>query len=98
MMRNRRRIMFLLYYLNFILYRKISIDRPGGIHIFSTHNFCTIHKRTKKKAYYDRKESTLSEDAFHLCSLTYGTEVMCRKNVDTPWSIYRVFRYLLFYY
>ena len=48
----------------FMVYRKISIDRPGGIHIFSTHIFCTIHKRTKIKAYSERVDSFLSEYAF----------------------------------
>jgi hypothetical protein len=28
---------------------------------------------------------------FYLCSLIYDSEVMCRKKVDTPWSIYRDF-------
>ena len=45
-------------------YRKISIDRPGGIHFLSTHNFWIIHKRTKIKTYSERVETFLSEYAF----------------------------------
>ena len=40
-------------------YRKISIDRPGGIHFLSTHNFWTTCHRTTIRAYSDRKISTL---------------------------------------
>ncbi len=32
---------------------------------------------------------------FYHCSMARGSEVMCRKKVDTPWSIYRVFTVLL---
>jgi hypothetical protein len=44
-------------------YRKISIDRPGGIHFFSTHNLWIIHKRTKIKPYSERVETFDSEYA-----------------------------------
>ena len=47
-----------------MLYRKISIDRPGGVHFFSTHNFRTTCHRTIIKAYSDIKISTLSEYVF----------------------------------
>jgi hypothetical protein len=45
-------------------YREISIDRPGGIHSFETHNFLIIHKRTKIKPYSERVETFHSEYAF----------------------------------
>ncbi len=41
-----------------IKYRRIRIDRTGGIHFFST------YKRIKIKAYYERTDSFLSEYAF----------------------------------
>jgi hypothetical protein len=46
------------------IYRKISIDRPGGIHFLSTHNFWIIHKRPKIKTYSERMETFLSEYAY----------------------------------
>ncbi len=35
----------------FLFYRKISMDSPGGIHLFSKHNFWIIHMRTMIKEY-----------------------------------------------
>jgi len=51
---------------SFFEYRKNSIERPGGIHFFKSHNFWITCHITTIKAYSDRKWSTLSEYAFIL--------------------------------
>ena len=71
-------------------YRKISIDRPGGIHLFLTHNFWIIHKRTKIKTYWKSGNFSIRIYFYH-CFMTSGSEHMSRKKVNTPWYIYRVF-------
>ncbi len=45
------------------IYRKISIDRPGDIRFFSTHNFWTTCHRTKIKTYSERVKTFLSKYA-----------------------------------
>jgi len=62
-------------------YRKISIDRPGGIHFLSTHNFWIIHKRPKIKTYSERMEIFLSEYAF-IFVLWQVVQKLC---VDKKW-------------
>jgi len=84
--------------LKFITDRKISINWPGGIHFLSTHNFWIIHKRTKIKNTFWKSENFSIRTCFYLCSMTSGSEVMCRKKVDTPWSIYRVFTVPIIYF
>ena len=42
-------------------YREKSIERPKGIHFFSTHNFWTASHNTTIKAYLDRKMSTFQD-------------------------------------
>ena len=56
--------LFYYYIILLLLYRKISIDGPGGIHFLSTHNFWITHKRIKIKTYSERVETFLSEHAF----------------------------------
>jgi len=53
-----------LFRLVIFRYRKYSIDRPEGIHFFSTHNFWTTCHRTIIKAYSYRKVFILSEYVF----------------------------------
>jgi hypothetical protein len=64
-----------------ICYRKISIDRQGGIHFLSTHYFWIIHKRTKINAYSKRVETFLSEYAF-IIVLWQVVEKLC---VEKKW-------------
>ncbi len=78
-----------------INYRKISMDRAGGIHFFSTHNFWTSCHRTTIKAYSEKNVHSL-RICFYRCSPMYDSKVMCRKEVDTPWSIYRDFTVYVF--
>jgi len=73
------------------MYGKISIDRPGGIHFLSTHDFWIIHKRTKIKTYSERVETLLSEYAFIFLLWQVVQELCVEKKVDTAWFIYRVF-------
>jgi len=65
-----------------LIYRKITIDRPGGIHFFSTHNFWIIHKRTKTKTYSERVKIFLSEYAF----IIVPWQVVRKLCVEKKWT------------
>ena len=73
-----------------LLSRKISIDRPGGIHFFSTHNFWIIHKRTKIKTYSEKVETFLSEYAFMIV-LWQVVQKLCVEKKWIPFGLYRFF-------
>jgi len=77
------------------IYRKISIDRPTGIHFLSTNNFWIKHKIKKIKTYSERVETFLSEYALSFFydkwfrsyvskkseySLVYLSSFYCREN------------------
>ena len=50
-------------------YRKTSICRPMGIHFFRHTTSEPLAKEQRLQAFYDRKVSTLSENAFILVLL-----------------------------
>jgi len=91
-----------------VCYHKNSIYRPGGIHLFSTHNFWTTCRRTMIKAYSDRNVSTLSEYVF-IFVLLCMIQKLCRKKWITLayisrfygisfWTYFYVqFKYTLFW-
>ena len=79
-----------------VIYRKISIDRPGGIHFFSTHNFWTTCHRTKIKAYSDRKVSTLSEYVFIFVLLCMIQKLCVDKKWIPPGLSIEILRYITF--
>jgi hypothetical protein len=74
-------------------YRKISIDRPGGIHFFSRHNFRTTCHRTIVIAYSDRKVSTLSEYVFIFVLLCMIQKLCVEKKWFPPGLSIEILRY-----
>ena len=75
------------------LYRKNSIDRPGGIHFFSTHNFRITCHRTIIKSYSDRKVSTLSEYVFIFVLLCMIQKLCVEKKWIPPGLSIEILRY-----
>jgi len=74
-------------------YRKISIDRPGGIHFFSTHIFWIIHKRTKIKTYSERVETFLSEYAIIIVLWQVVRKLCLEKKWIPPGLSIEILRY-----
>jgi len=78
-------LLLLLLLIVIVVYREISM----GIHFFSTHKFWTTCHITTIKAYSWRVDILLFRICFYRCSIASGSKLVCRKKVDTPWSIYR---------
>jgi len=79
------------------MYRKNSIDRPGGIHFFSTHIFRTTCHRTIIKAYSDRKVSILLEYVFIFVLLCMTQKLYVEKTWIPAGLSNEILRYYSFY-
>ena len=72
-------------------YRKTSICRPRGIHFFRHTTSEPLAIEQRLQAFYDRKVSTLSENAFILVLLFMIQKLCVEKKWTPPMSIYRGF-------